>query len=128
MAVKKGGKKTNEPLFKKMLSEQENREKKVSKWLYIGLFTMVILIVSIWGYATFYSLSALSFQKTEEGRLIDKTKTDWQKTFKKRNEAIERQATFNEIKNLITSLETSTTTDNTTTTVTSTIITTSTNS
>jgi len=128
MSVKKGGKKNNDPLFQKMLSEQENREKKVSKWLYIGLFAMIGLIVIIWGYATFYSLSALNWKKTEEGKLINKTKTDWQKTFDERNSALEKQNAVKQIKDIITNLEIKNSAETTATETTSTIITTSTNS
>ncbi len=146
MPVKKGGKKNiaEEPkettprvnIREKFFTEQGARERKISVWLWVGMTIVIILIVGFWGYSIYFSVSTINWKKTEESKLINKTTTNWDQIFQKREDELQREQAIKNIKNILNQAITqsinnavtvSTTTSTTSTISTTTIISTTTN-
>jgi len=90
----------NKPIInlrEKFLEEQLGREKKLSFWLWIGVIGLGIVIAFFWGYSLWANFSTINWKKTEENKIIDKTSSDWDQTFKEIKE--------NEIQNQLTKLQ-----------------------
>ncbi len=107
------------------IPERYNHEKKIKKWMWVGVVTFVLIILFFWALAAKMKLGNVDWGNIQEKNLIENTAQNWDEVFieeKEKQLAKDKEEVKEKIQNIIEILDTATssvssTPDTTTTTI-----------
>ena len=94
-----------EPENKPVGAKQPRRatyDYRANRLLWLGVIIMAAVIIFFWGYSLKLKMTNISWSRSAESRLIDKTKTNWDAAFaEQKNQVDEQKKVLEQVKNAI---------------------------
>ena len=103
------------------MSEDKRLTIQRERLMWLGVIILSLTIISLWGYALFVLATHTDLRRTQEGKIIENTKKNWDTIFVETKTEEKKKQSAEQIKQIISQLMTApTTTTNITTTSTAT--------
>ena len=92
------------------MSGEKHATNQRERWMWLGVISLSLIIISLWGYALFISAKNVNLRRTSEGQLIENTKKNWDTIFIETKTEAKKKQSLKQIKQLLGQLAASPTT------------------